>query len=103
MCRLSCAGSEPTAKTRPASDSSPSATADNDNIPPSLAEGQQASMKEDAEALKNAKAALEDALGKSDCKAKCDAFNGVGATTKSLCYTAITDDDQRQCKEAKDR
>jgi len=60
-------------------------------------------MREYAQALATSKASLEEALTKTDCKAACEAFNAMGTATERLCYTALTDDDQRQCKDAKDQ
>jgi hypothetical protein len=57
-------------------------------------------MREYAQALTTSKAALDAALAKSDCKAACESFNAMGTATERLCYTALSDDDQQQCKDA---
>ena len=97
---IACGGSEPQAKAPTAADSNSSATTEASAKPPSLAEEQQAQMREYTQALTTSKAALEEALAKSDCKAACEAFNAMGTTTKHLCQTTLSDDDQRQCKDA---
>jgi len=97
---IACGGSEPQAKAPAAADSKSSATAEASDTPPSLAEGQQASMREYAQNLTKSKAGLEEALAKSDCKATCKAFNAMGSVVKLICYTALSDDDQQQCKDA---
>jgi len=103
MVLVACGGNEPKPANTPATANSDASAAAEEPRPPSLAEGQQASMREYAQSLAASKASLEEALTKSDCKAACEAFNAMGSATERLCYTALTDDDQRQCKDAKDQ
>lgn len=55
-------------------------------------------MRDYTQQIAAAKAAIEEALDKSDCKACCESLNSMATASRRLCKTVLTDDDQQQCK-----